>query len=139
MKTKYYLLLLTLLVFSLSAAAQRGKEKEKEKVKVVADSIIADTTEYDLVVLDPGFDAWYMTQQHNAHSDEYYRIKNRIYSDEWNRRFMSPLTYGDIYGSYIDYRPEINYGFDFNCRLYFYFKYFEEVNGVSLMPGGGGH
>ncbi len=38
--------------------------------------------------------------------------------------------------SYIDYRPNIDYGLDLNYKLYYYFKYFEERNNIRLLPGG---
>ena len=106
---------------------------------MVADSTVADSTEYELIVLDPGFESWLITKQKMAYSDSYYRSKILIYVSEWNSRYMNPLKYGNMYESYIDYRPEINYVLDFNFRLYFYFKYFEEVNKVSLFPGSNVH
>jgi len=129
MKTKYSLIVLVLLVFSLSLNAQN----KKEKIKVVADSASVDSTEYELIVLDPGFETWLITKSRDFHSESYYRTKNLLYVNEWNSRFMSPASYGDIYDCYIDYDPGINYGYDFNFRLYYYFKYFEEVNRVKIL------
>ena len=56
---------------------------------------------------------------------------NNLYAQEWNRRY----TTGDRrIESYIDYNPLTNYGFEFNYKLFMFFKYFEETNRVKLAP-----
>jgi hypothetical protein len=119
------------LVIPLSLKAQ----DKKDNLKVVKDTITADSTEYELVVLDPGFETWLLTKPMNMHSESYYESHNRIYVSEWNSRYMNPGLHRDLYETFIDYRPEIHYGLEFNYRLYYYFKYFEEVNGIDLIPG----
>ncbi|MCB9029358.1 MAG: hypothetical protein H6545_09645, partial [Bacteroidales bacterium] len=36
----------------------------------------SDSTEYDLVVMDQGFDSWFLMQPTHQHSLEYYKNKN---------------------------------------------------------------
>ncbi|MCU0458868.1 MAG: DUF6146 family protein [Bacteroidales bacterium] len=95
-----------------------------------------DSTEYELVVFDMGFETWLLMQPSMEHSIEYYKAKNTIYVSEWNYRYMSPRRYRGQYESYIDYDPAKNYGLEFERRLFYYFKYFEETNRVSLDPTG---
>jgi len=128
------ILFLTGLAFLFASFPLMGQDKKNE-LKVVKDSIPSDSTQYELVVLDPGFESWLLTKPMNMHSETYYEFWNRLYVSEWNSRYMNPLGHPDIYESYIDYRPDIHYGYEFNYRLYYYFKYFEEVNGVSLVAG----
>jgi hypothetical protein len=96
----------------------------------------SDSTEYELVVFDMGFESWLLMQPSMEHSLEYYKAKNTIYVSEWNNRYLSPRRYRGHYESYINYDPAINYGLEFERRLFYYFKYFEETNGVRLDPTG---
>lgn len=131
MKKVLFLIGMAFLFASLPLIAQ----DKKNELKVVKDSIPSDSTQYELVVLDPGFESWLLTKPMNMHSQSYYEHWNRLYVSEWNSRYMNPLGHPDIYESYIDYRSDTDYGYEFNYRLYYYFKYFEEVNGVSLVAG----
>ena len=95
----------------------------------------ADSTEYELVVFDQGFETWLLMQPQNQYSVEYYKNKNRIYVSEWNQRYSNPRRYKGNYESYINYDSFIDYGLEFERRLYYYFRYFEETNGVRLDSG----
>lgn len=110
--------------------------KERNAVKVVQDTDATDSTEYELVVFDQGFETWLLMQPSQQHSVEYFKSKNTMYVSEWNYRYQSSARYGGQYESYLDYDYFIDYGLEFERRLYYYFKYFEESNGVSLAPGG---
>ncbi|MDX9903169.1 MAG: DUF6146 family protein [Bacteroidales bacterium] len=122
-----------LLVFIPACAlfSPRGSQT----VAVNQNDVGSDSTEYGLVVFDQGFETWLLMQPAREYSLEYYKSKNRFYVSEWNYRYMNPRRYKDLYGSYIDYDPLIDYGLEFERRLFYYFKYFEETNGVRLDPG----
>jgi hypothetical protein len=116
--------------FELSGYGQ----KEGRQVKVKPDTVSVDSVEYQLIVLDPGFESWLATKPSmNFYSKEYYEIKNRLYVLEWNYRYQHPLRYGNLYETRVDYEPNIDYGLELNYRLYYYFRYFEEVNHVRLI------
>lgn len=110
-----------------------GKSSGSAEIKADAAS---DSTEYELVVFDPGFETWLLMKPSMEHSLEYYKGRNSIYVGEWNHRYMNPRWYKGRYESYIDYEPARNYGLEFERRLFYYFKYFEETNRVSLDPTG---
>lgn len=96
----------------------------------------SDSVEYELIVLDPGYESFLAMQPFKEyHSQQYYENWNQRYVTEWNYRHSQPLRYGDIYETYIDYRPEIDYGLELNYRLYYYFRFFEKKNGADLLPG----
>jgi hypothetical protein len=122
------------MVFLLIPVSLNAQDK-KDNLKVVKDTIPTDSTQYELIIFDPGFDTYLLTKPMDMHSESFYETQNRFYVAEWNSRYMNPGRNTDLYESYIDYRPEIHYGLEFNYRLYYYFKYFEEVNGVDLIPG----
>jgi hypothetical protein len=124
-----------MLLITLSSAALYG-QKGKERLVMKADTVRSDSVEYELIIIDPGFDSWLVTRPSmNFYSQSYYEIKNLLYVTEWNIRYNNPLRYGAIYEDYIDYRPEIDYGLELNYRLYNYFLFFEETNHVVLVQG----
>jgi hypothetical protein len=129
-KMKYF----TLLLLFLPACALFSPRSSQEPVDPQIQSG-SDSTEYKLVVFDQGFETWLLMQPLNQHSVEYYKVRNRAYVMEWNNRFMNARRYRGLYESYIDYDPFIDYGLEFERRLYYYFKYFEETNRVRLDPG----
>ena len=79
-------------------------------------------TLYELIVIDPGFDSWYELKKSPANykMEEYYKHWNQRYSIEWNILFRRGDKNVD---SDIDYRIDIDYGFEFQHKLYFYFKF----------------
>ncbi len=108
-------------------------QKKADRYKIETDTVSTDSLEYKLIVMDPGFDAWLITKpSKNFYSKEYYAQKNRLYVSEWNQRYMSSGNKG-LYETYIDYNSNTDYGLDLNYRLYYYFRYFEEINQVNLL------
>jgi hypothetical protein len=123
------------LIFTISTAALYG-QKGKGKLALKADTVKSDSIEYEILITDPGFDSWLATKPSmNFLSKSYYEVKNLMYVTEWNNRYMQPQRYGNLYETYIDYRPEIDYGLELNYRLYYYFLFFEDTNHVMLLPG----
>jgi len=127
MKRLFIISLLLTLGFAVNATDTMTGQK------VQNDTIPVDSTEYELVVFDPDFETWYLMQPSFDHSLEYFRSRNILYVSEWNRRHMSPAIYGSGYASHIDYNPDIDYGLEFERKLYYYFRYFEEKNHVNLL------
>ena len=120
-----------LLVLALFVACASQKDVAQNKKGRCA---IKDSTQYELIVFDSGFDFWLASHKtvSTQHSNEYYQSMNHQYALEWNRRYAS----GDPrINSYIDYNLNKNYGFDFNYKLYMYFRFFEDTNRVKLIPG----
>jgi hypothetical protein len=129
--SKIYSILFFALVFSFSDAFSQG---DKAGNKQAADTISADSIEYELIVIDPGFDTWLYTKPPmKFYTQEYYATMNRLYVSEWNYRYTTLKNHGE-YDSYIDYEPETDYGLELNYKLYYYFKYFEEKHGTKLYP-----
>ena len=96
-----------------------------------------DSVEYELIVLDPRFEAWLASQPPaNFYSQQYYETWNQQYVTEWNHRHNNPLRYGSFYETYIDYDPHIDYGLELNYRLYYYFRFIEDEYGIVLVPRG---
>jgi hypothetical protein len=133
MKRAVFIGLVILVAFQLNGYSQ----KNTNQVKVKPDTIAVDSVEYELIVLDPGFDSWLATKPpENFYSKDYYKLKNTLYVTEWNYRYGNPIKFGSLYESRIDYDLFIDYGLDLNYRLYYYFLFFEETNHVKLLATG---
>ena len=126
---------ITLLILTITMVSGFG-QKKRDKYEVKADTIRVDSLEYELIVLDPGFESWLATQPPKQfYSKEYYELKNKLDVSEWNHRYLTSNRTG-LYDSYIDYSPTTDYGLDLNYKLYYFFRYFEETNKVKLYPSG---
>jgi len=97
--------------------------KQKDTIHIVNEEL-----EYDIIILDIGFDSWLVTQKPMSYySNEPLRYKNQLYVIEWNQRVLQPFNYSsDLYGQLIDFNPNIDYGIDVNYMLYQYFQFFQQ-------------
>jgi hypothetical protein len=126
-----------LLILATACGIQKSTSvpvTQKVEVKTAAE----DSVEYELIVFDPGFETYLLTVPYskNFYSKEYYRSWNILYSAEWNIRYHNPLTYRSFYESEIPYDATIDYGLDFNYRLYHFFRYIEKEYNIKLLQRG---
>lgn len=96
--------------------------------------IKTDSTEYEIIVIDPEFDHWYLIHfsQAKDYSNSYYRAKNQIGVANWNDYFIRNL-YPKIIDSSIVYDNSIDYGIEVNRILFWYFKYYEDKFKIRLL------
>lgn len=129
---KLFLLILAVFVFATISSAQKEEKIQKKKSLQVRAKVEKDSTEYDLLVFDIGFDSWFI--MHDNESEKrllsYYELKNKLYVIAWNDLYR---RHNRLIDCYIDYNSSIKYGFDLNYKLYMYFKYFEEKNKIKLI------
>jgi hypothetical protein len=114
--------------------AERNVAEMNTAVRNVAAS---DSSEYELVVFDPQFETWFLTNYSPAkdHSNEYYQSWNNQYVTDWNYHYMAG-HYPRIFENYIDYDDRANYGIDLNRKLYYYFRYVESFLKVPILTVG---
>ncbi|PKQ67924.1 hypothetical protein BZG01_06035 [Labilibaculum manganireducens] len=93
---------------------------------------VTDSVEYELLILDTGFESWFATRNMmaTAHTNNYYKNWNQIYVLEWNQQYMQGNPRID---NYIEYDPLEDYGLEINYKLYNYFQFVEEKTGISLV------
>ncbi len=100
-------------------------------------SITNEETEYEIIIIDPGFNIWLQSiaQPEGYYSQSYLENRNRIYVINWNQRVLQPQRYGpNLYEMQIDYDPNIDYGYEVNYKLYNYFIYFQRKYNQRLGP-----
>ncbi|RUT78904.1 DUF6146 family protein [Ancylomarina longa] len=122
-----------LAIFLLGACSTYSAFETSESDKNNQETaIVQDSTKYELLILDIGFESWFATRnlRASAHSEWYYTNWNQIYVNEWNRLYLEGHPY---FENYIDYSPYEEYGFDINYKLYNYFQFVEEKTGIKLV------
>ena len=126
MKHFIWILLLAALLFSCDTgkSAMKGNTTDPE---VVNDTIHISNPEleYEIIIIEPGFDSWLITQHPRGfYSLTYLENKNRIFTSEYNRRVHDSRYSTKLYTQEIYYDPNISYGLEVNYLLYNYFIYF---------------
>lgn len=93
-----------------------------------------DSTEYEIIVIDPGFDHWYLMNfsQTKDYNNTYYRGKNQFGVSNWNDYFTRN-RYPKAIDSSIDYDYSVDYGIEVNRKLFWYFKYIENTFNIRLL------
>jgi signal peptidase I len=90
--------------------------------------IANDSLEYEVIIIDPGFNTWLnsIALPRGYYSQFYLENKNRFYVTEWNNRARQPLRFNpNLYEMTINYDPNINYGYEVNYLIYNYMIYFQ--------------
>lgn len=113
-----------------------------QKKTTVADNndneqVIVDSTEYDVETFDQKFEQWY--KFHDKPS--LYRLQS--YYESWNRQYVSAWNAkctrhgkGWTFEPVVGYDPTVDYGFEMNHKLFYYFMYVENVLKIQILPGG---
>lgn len=107
--------------------------KESAKAATVRTQNNKDTSEYQISIIDPAFDHWYLYTYSQAYDrpNEFYRSRDQIAAVAWND-FYGTGQYSKVIDCYIDYKPDINYGIDVNRTLYWYFTYIQITYHIPL-------
>ena len=95
---------------------------------------IADSTEYEITIIDVGFDQWYLMNYSPSkdHSNQYYRSKNQLGAGNWNDYFRRG-KYHRVIENNINYDYSVDYGIEVNRQLFWYFKFVEEKYRIRLL------
>ncbi len=100
--------------------------------------ITSDKTEYEIIIIEPGFNVWLNTtaRPEGFYNQTYLENKNIFYVQAWNNRVLQPQRYNpNLYEMQIDYRQNIDYGYELNYKLYNYFIYFQNKYKQNLLGG----
>ena len=127
MKKLFFPIIFVLLAWSCSPTQKAGVDHKRTSVQI-------DSTEYEVIIIDPEFETWYLMNYSPSkdYSNEYYRSRNRIGILNWNDYFDRGRYYRVI-ENHIFYDPSVDYGIEVNRKLYWYFKYIEENYRIRLL------
>mmetsp|Transcript_17389 Transcript_17389/g.42709 ORF Transcript_17389/g.42709 Transcript_17389/m.42709 type:complete len:152 (-) Transcript_17389:212-667(-) len=144
MRAMKYFVIIFLCVLSF-ASCNSSKSVVQNDTTTVADAtndtirIANDELEYEILIIDPGFNSWLVTQQPRGYyGQEFLERKNIQFVTEYNRRVMNWQQFDrNIYQQEINYEFNIDYGYEVNYLLYNYFIYFQQRYNQAL-PGNRG-
>jgi hypothetical protein len=91
-------------------------------------SISSDESDYEIIIIEPGFNAWLLTRARPVgfHSQQWLESRNALLVQSWNQRNLQPSVYDpSLYELRIDYDTRTDYGYEVNYKLYNYFLYFQ--------------
>jgi len=125
---------LGIILLTLACATKKGLVEVKNNN---GGSIAGDSLEYELETFDGKFETWY--QIHNNPS----MYRSQQYYENWNRQYVSAWNYNAMGGRrnsffepIVGYDFTVDYGFEINHELFYYFQYVEHVLKIQIMPGG---
>lgn len=96
-----------------------------------------DETEYEIIIIEPGFNAWLnsIAKPEGYYSQSFLENRNAIMVVTWNQRVLQPQRWNpNLYEMQINYDPSIDYGYEVNYKLYNYFIYFQRKYNQRLGP-----
>lgn len=129
-------MLTTGFLYSCAPVKKSVQSAKPQKVELVPNE--QDSSEYELIIMDPGFEPWFEMNRKPIwyHTNDYLANWNYQYVVAWNAKVRDPLFTQSRTDSpftlEIDYRPNVDYGIDLNYKLYYYFRYIEAIWGKIL-------
>ena len=129
MKNVFLILLVCFGIYScktpdrVTSTTPEVNAKAQDTVRIANDKL-----EYEIIIIEPGFNFWLESRAkpEGYYSQQFLENRNRIYVTEWNNRVLNPSRYNpNLYQMQIDYQPHIDYGYEVNYKLYYYFIYFQ--------------
>jgi len=136
---KYFSIILLILFAFASCDSSKTVVKESDVAAVSNDTIrIAnESLEYEIIIIEPGFESWLVTQKPEGfYGQTYLEGKNRLFISEYNRRVQNFQLYDpNLYQQEINYEFHLDYGYEVNYLLYNYFLYFQKTYNQSFIGG----
>lgn len=137
---KYFLSILVLVIaFASCDSSKAVSQKEKSIAEATDDTvrIANDSLEYEIIIIEPGFNAWLVTQRPRGYySETFLENRNRLFVTEYNRRVQNFQQFDrNLYQIEINYEFDIDYGYEVNYLLYNYFLFFQERFNQNFLGG----
>jgi len=136
MKTEFFMKKALLLIACAGMIVYSCAGQEKAMTKKTDDStkvsdtirIASDKLEYDIVIMLIS-----TARPRSYYSQQFLESRNRIFVMEWNQRVLQPSRFNSsLYEQQIDYRANVDYGYEVNYQLYYYFVYFQRTYNQKL-------
>lgn len=139
---KYFSIVLIILIAFASCDSSKSVVKKGDDIAASNDTlrIANDSLEYEIMIIEPGFDSWLVTQKPKGYYGQtFLEGKNRLFVTEYNRRVRNFQLYNrNLYQMEINYEFHIDYGYEVNYLLYNYFLYFQNRYDQRFIGGRGG-
>jgi len=122
-------------IYSCSSTKNIDKPEKENSTVVNNDTIrIAnDSLEYEIIIVEPGFNSWLVTQRPKEHySLSLLEKKNSFMVSSYNSRVTTGNYNRNLYSWEINYDLTLKYGLEVNYLLYQYLQYFQEKYNQKL-------
>ena len=127
MKSLIVLFCCALFIYSCDATRPALSQNSKTATKGDTIRIANDSLEYEILIIEPGFDTWLVTQPPRGFYEiGYLESRNRLYITTYNQRALTGYR-PQLYFQAIEYEYHIHYGYEVNYLLYNYFIYFQKT------------
>lgn len=96
---------------------------------------VNDSLEYEVIIIDAGFNTWLTSsaKPRQYYTQNYMEMRNKFWIQEWNNRvLMRSNNNAQLYEMPIEYRSNIDYGYEVNYLLFNYLNYFQIRNQQQL-------
>ena len=135
-----YFIVIVLFLFFLSSCGSNSTKKQNKTTEYATlklNEIASDSTEYDIIISDVGYESFLATQKPmNFYSQRYYENWNRYYVLDWNEKVRNSVyhssKYQNVFDMLIDYDTSTDYGLEVNYKLYYYFIFVQKRYGVRF-------
>ena len=109
-------------------------DRKRNDIANTADStsdtvrIANDSLEFEILIIEPGFNSWLATQQPRAYYEQFWlETRNTIRVVAYNNRVLNRTQYDpNVYVQQINYEQGVDYGYEVNYLLHNWFKFFEQ-------------
>ncbi len=137
---KYLAVVLIVVISLYSCDSGKSTMNGKNEVVTVPNDTIRianDELEYEIIIIEPGFDSWMVTQPPKGHYGiSFLEGKNRNFVSVYNDRVRNSMKYSTIlYPQEINYDLGTHYGLEVNYMLYNYFVYFQQKYKQKFIGG----
>ncbi len=107
---------------TIDSSTKSSVTEKNDTIRIANDSL-----QYEIIIIEPGFEAWLTKQKpRNYYSLLYLENRNIRFVTEWNNRVAQPYRYDPVlYEMRIDYFMHVHYGYEVNYLLYHYFLFFQ--------------
>ena len=127
------LILLILTGFVACNTSYKDTASSKEETNAVENDTVRiadEESDYEIIIIEPGFNNWLAgrAKPRGYYTQQFLESRNIILVTEWNNRVLNPSVFDpQLYQMQIDYNPNIDYGYEVNYLLYYYFIYFQRT------------
>ncbi|MGY0392397.1 DUF6146 family protein [Bizionia sp. KMM 8389] len=133
---KNYIYFISVLYLMASCKSNKSTIYNSEVSQSEQDTIRIENEalEYEIIIIENGFDTWLNSRARprDFYTQSFLEARNIVYVTEWNNRVISSRYDPTLYELSIDYQPTVDYGFEVNYLLYYYFVFFEEKYNQKL-------
>ena len=135
---KYFLIILISIIGF--ASCKSGYSSSENSQNIPANDTLKiknDSLEYEIMIIEPGFNNWLATQQPRGYYGQtFLESRNQQFVQQYNYRVNNPMLYDPLlYQQEINYSFNIDYGYEVNYLLYNYFVYFQQTYNQKFIGG----